>query len=99
MDKLRSEEKEIYETGKAKAEKGLTGVQMAIKVLKDYYSKDAGHDASSGAASGIIALLEDTESKMTAYVADLKSDEETAAAEYDAMTNENSIDKTTKEKD
>jgi len=99
MDKLRAEEKAIFEDSSGEAEKGLTGVQMAIKVLKDYYSQDAAHDASTGAASGIIGLLEETESQMTAYLADLKSDEESAAAEYDAMTKENEIDKTTKEKD
>jgi len=99
MDKLRAEEREVFEASRDKAEKGLAGVQMAIKVLKEYYAKDAAHDASTGAASGIIGLLEDIESKMTTYLADCKSDEETAVAEHDTMTKENDIDKTTKEKD
>jgi hypothetical protein len=100
MDKLRAEEKASYEATKATGDKGLKGCQLAIKVLKDYYSQDgAGSSDSSGAAAGIIGLLEQTESDMSAWLADLTSDEESAAAEYTAMTQENEIDKTAKEKD
>merc|ERR1719215_972903 len=96
MDKMRSTEKATYEETKAKGDKGLNGCQMAIKVLKDYYAKG---DSPSSAADSIIALLEHAESKMTAWLADLTSDEETAAAEYKSMTEENEIDKATKEAD
>mmetsp|Transcript_91920 Transcript_91920/g.238197 ORF Transcript_91920/g.238197 Transcript_91920/m.238197 type:complete len:276 (-) Transcript_91920:108-935(-) len=101
LDRLRAKEKDIFEANKAKAEKGLAGTQMAIKVLKDYFSKHAsGEDASEGAASSsIISLLEDIESKMNAHLSDLISDEETAVAEYNKITKENSVDKATKDQD
>jgi len=95
LDRMRGKEKEVFEATKAKTEKGLDGVQAAIKVLKDYYA----NDESSGAANGIISILEDIESKMTAYLADLTSDEETAVAEYVSMSKENGVDRATKEKD
>merc|ERR1719326_1206567 len=38
MDKLRKEQKAIYDAEKAEVEKGLDGIKLALKVLKDYYS-------------------------------------------------------------
>jgi len=96
LDRLRAKEKEVFEASKAKLEKGITGIQTAIKTLKDFYSKD---DSGSAASSSIISLLEDTESKMNANLSDLVSDEETAVAEYNKITKENSVDKATKDQD
>ena len=42
---------------------GIDGVQKALKVLRDYYSKPAGdHDTASGGGATIIGLLEVCES-------------------------------------
>merc|ERR1719160_1951108 len=38
MDKIRKEEHAAYKETKADLEKGLQGVRMALKLLKDYYS-------------------------------------------------------------
>merc|ERR1719326_2210779 len=63
MDKIRAEEKAVFEANKAETEKGLNGVKLALKVLNEYYSKDAAHgSAGGGASSGIIGLLEVCES-------------------------------------
>merc|ERR1719378_611922 len=43
MDKLREEENAVYVESKAELEKGLNGIKLALKVLRDYYSKDAAH--------------------------------------------------------
>merc|ERR1719446_1723252 len=51
MDKLRAEEKAAYDKNRPEMEQGLKGVKMAIKVLQDYYAKDAAHDAAEGAGS------------------------------------------------
>jgi len=97
MDKLRQEEKDTYTAGRAEQMKGLDGVRLAIKLLKDYYSSDAAHDAATGAATGIIGLLEVIESDFTKAIASMDSQEEAAAAEYETMTKENQIDQTAKE--
>merc|ERR1719373_51426 len=99
MDKLRQEEKDAYTSNKVEQEKGLAGVKLALKVLKEYYASDAAHDAATGAAGGIISLLEVVESDMTKMLAALVAEEEAAVAEYDQMSKENEIEKTTKEQD
>merc|ERR1719352_936365 len=75
-DKIRAEEKAAWESASADFSSGLEGVGMALQVLRDYYAekeesllqtgahthakaKDA---KSSGAASGIIGMLEVVES-------------------------------------
>merc|ERR1719310_2722490 len=37
MDRIRAEEKSVYDTAKAELEAGISGVQKALTVLKDYY--------------------------------------------------------------
>merc|ERR1712178_660006 len=39
MDKVREEEKAIYEKNKPEMEQGLKGVKLALKILNDYYAK------------------------------------------------------------
>jgi len=96
MDQLRREEKEEYVASKAEQEKGLEGIKLALNLLKEYYASDAAHTAAVGAASGIVGLLETIESDMTKTLAALIADEETAAAEYDHMSKENEIERTSK---
>jgi len=98
MDKLRGEQKTTYEADKAELEKGIAGVQAALKVLNEYYAQDdKAHDSAEGAASGIIALLEVVEADFTKTLAQINADEEAAAATYVATTKENEIDRTTKD--
>merc|ERR1719408_131217 len=80
--------------------KGVEGVQLALKVLRDYYSSDANsHGAADGAAQGIIGLLEVCESDFSKGLAEMIATEEAAASEYDKETKENEITKATKEQD
>merc|ERR1711920_152533 len=100
MDKLRGEEKTAFGESKAELEKGITGVQTALKVLNDYYASEGkAHDAADGSASGIIGLLEVVEADFSKNLAQITADEETAIAEYDAVSKENEIEKTSKEQD
>merc|ERR1740138_1648045 len=41
MDSIRAEEKSAFDTAKAELELGITGVQKALGVLKDYYQGSA----------------------------------------------------------
>merc|ERR1719253_1201199 len=99
MDKLRAEEKAAYDKNSAEMEKGIKGVQLALKVLNDYYAKDAAHSSADGAGSGIIGLLEVCESDFSKGLAEMVAAEETAANEYDKTSKENAITKATKEQD
>jgi DNA repair exonuclease SbcCD ATPase subunit len=99
MDKIRAEEKAVFEANSAETEKGLNGVKLALKVLNEYYSKDAAHGSAGGASSGIIGLLEVCESDFSKALTEMTTAEQTAQQEYDAQTKENEITKATKEQD
>merc|ERR1719506_373388 len=100
MDKVRAEEKAIYEKNKPELEQGLKGVKLALKILNDYYAKaDKSHSSSEGAGSGIIGMLEVIESDFTKSITEMVAAEQTAASTYETETNENAIEKTTKEQD
>merc|ERR1711957_708743 len=59
MDKIRSDEKAVYEKNKPEMDAGLKGVKLALKILNDYYAKaDKAHSSADGAGSGIIGMLE-----------------------------------------
>jgi len=99
MDKIRLEEKEEYTKAKADMEAGIKGVQLALKVLRDYYAKDKAHAADEGGGAGIIGLLEVVESDFSKGLIEMTSTEEAAQAAYDQETKENEIEKATKEQD
>merc|ERR1719440_2680022 len=99
-DKLRAEEKSAYEVNSAEMEKGIKGVQLALKVLNEYYASEGkAHGAADGAGDGIIGLLEVIESDFTKGLAEMTAAEQTAAADYDQLTKENEISKATKDQD
>merc|ERR1712039_799669 len=100
MDKIRQEEKATFTASEAETSKGLDGIKLALKVLRDYYAKgDASHSSSDGAAGGILSLLEVCESDFSKSLAEMRATEESSAAEYDKQTKENAILKQTKEQD
>jgi chromosome segregation ATPase len=100
MDKIRGEEKAVYEKNRPEMEQGLKGVKLALKILNDYYAKaDKSHDSSSGGASGIVGMLEVVESDFTKGLTEMIAAEEAAVAAYESETKDNEIEKATKEKD
>merc|ERR1719195_225171 len=80
-------------------EAGIKGVQLALKVLRDYYAKDKAHAADEGGGAGIIGLLEVVESDFSKGLLEMTSTEEDSQATYDQETKDNEIEKTTKEQD
>jgi chromosome segregation ATPase len=114
-DKIRQEENAAYKETKADLEKGLEGVRMALKVLKDYYSAgetaafmqgETGqpavpetHEKSSGAGSSIIGMLEVIESDFAKNLSEATTEEDSAAFDYEKGTQENKVSKTMKEQD
>jgi chromosome segregation ATPase len=112
IDKIYAEEKETFKVTKADLEQGLEGVRMALKVLKDYYAAggaallqgkqpaDPGtHSKSSGAASGIIGMLEVVESDFSKNLAAAISEHETADVEYEKVSMQNRVSKAIAEQD
>merc|ERR1719217_1327914 len=99
-DKLRAEEKGAFDVNSAEMEKGVKGVQLALKVLNDYYSKEGkSHGAAQGAGEGIIGLLEVVEADFSKGLAEMKATEQSAASEYDKLSKANEIEKATKSQD
>jgi hypothetical protein len=89
---LRTEEKATFEKNSAEMKQGIEGVQMALKVLKEYYaSSDKDHVAAEGAGAGIIGLLEVCESDFTKGLNEMTAQEESAAADYDSYSKEDEI--------
>jgi chromosome segregation ATPase len=99
-DKIRAEEKAAYDANSAEMEKGIKGVQLALKVLNEYYAKEGqAHGAAQGAGEGIIGLLEVVESDFSKGLAEMNAVESSAAAEYDQLSKANEIEKATKSQD
>jgi len=109
-DALRREETNAYNKAKTDLEQGLSGVRMALKVLRDYYANDGSslmqqpaapttHQASSGAGGSILGMLEVVESDMGKALANENMNEEASATAYEKLSMENRVSKATKESD
>merc|ERR1719157_249468 len=98
-DRLRAEEKSAFDTNSAEMDKGVKGVQLALKVLREYYAKDAAHSSADGAGAGIIGLLEVVESDFSKGLAEMRAAEGSAVSEYEKLSAANAIEKATKEQD
>merc|ERR550537_1120722 len=100
MDKLRAEQKTVFDANSAEMKKGIKGVQLALKVLNEYYAKaDKSHGSADGAGSGIIGLLEVCESDFTKGLTEMTAEEQTAAADYEAYVKEDEIATVQKQQD
>merc|ERR1712113_648977 len=77
----------------------LTGIKLALKILNDYYAKDHSHTAAEGASSGIIGLLEVCEADFSKNLAQITTDEDLAASEYEQVSKDNEIERTAKTQD
>merc|ERR550514_273253 len=100
MDAIRQEEHDEFVANKKEMEEGLDGVQLALKVLREYYASDGdAHGKASGSGGGIIGMLEVIESDFSRSLAEANASEDTAASEHDRISKENAITKATKEQD
>mmetsp|Transcript_62236 Transcript_62236/g.166742 ORF Transcript_62236/g.166742 Transcript_62236/m.166742 type:complete len:676 (-) Transcript_62236:26-2053(-) len=97
---VRQEQKAEYEVVAKDYQDGLEGVQMALKVLRDYYGQSfaqmaqpetSTHSKSGDAASSIIGILEVAESDFGKLLAEATESEQSAAAEYEELTEDNKV--------
>merc|ERR1719436_80783 len=99
-DKWYQEYTETFTSNKADMEAGIEGVQIALKILRDYYAKaDKSHVAAEGAGAGIIGLLEVAESDFSKGLAGMETDMANQKAAYESTTKENEITTTAKNQD
>merc|ERR1719446_1336827 len=114
MDSIRSEQHADYTKAKADLELGLSGVGKALDVLRDYYggasliqddafmqqpAKPEKHSQKTGAGQSIIGILEVCESDFSDNLAKEEMAESDAVSEYEKITQENKVAKTTKDQD
>lgn len=100
MGKIRGDEKQLFGTSSAETKEALDGVQVALKILNDYYSNnEKAHTAADGSSTGIIGLLEVCESDFSKSLAVMTATEDNAAATYDAQSKANAILRTLKNQD
>lgn len=108
MDRIRKEENAAYLEAKADLEQGITGVQGALEVLREYYGGAAllqqpapptTHKAEGSAGGSIINILEVCESDFSKNLAAVEMEESEAQTTYDARTQENKVTKKMKDSD
>merc|ERR1740121_2150740 len=97
MDNVRSSEKANFDAAKTDLEAGIKGVQVGAKILKEYYGS-SGSD-NKGAVNSILGFLEVIESDFTKALAERSAAEDSAQAEYEKMTQQNQVTRTSKEQD
>merc|ERR1719161_72733 len=101
-DEIRAAEAAAWADAKADYESGVEGVGMALQVLRDYYAEkeealiQEKHVKATGAATGIIGMLEVIESDFTKSLADGTAAEAMAVEAYEKLTMDNKIATTEK---
>merc|ERR1719473_667891 len=101
-DAMRAQEAAAWAEAKADYESGVEGVGMALQVLRDYYAEkeeafvQTTHDKATGAASGIIGMLEVVESDFSKNLAEGSAAEDAAVEAYEKLTQDNKIATTEK---
>jgi len=100
---MRQAEAAAWKDAKADLESGVEGVGMALQVLRDYYAEkeepalvQTAHDKATGAASGIIGMLEVVESDFSKSLAEGSAAEAMAQEAYEKLTQDNEIATTEK---
>merc|ERR1719401_1258047 len=84
---------------KADMESGIEGVKLALKILREYYAKDASHVSAEGMGGGIIGLLEVVESDFTKGLAEMSANYANQKAAYEETSKENEITTAAKNQD
>merc|ERR1719356_641448 len=97
MDKVRASEKANFDADKPELEAGIKGVQAGAKILREYYGS-SGSD-NKGAVNSILGFLEVIESDFSKALAQRSAAEDSAQAEYEKMTQQNQVTRTSKEQD
>lgn len=93
MDTIRRKEHAEFLEEKDQLEQGQKGIQVAVRVLKDYYGKGDQHRQDAVSIESIFRHLELIESDFSKGLAGIIANEEAAATHYDTETTENEREK------
>mmetsp|Transcript_36947 Transcript_36947/g.80763 ORF Transcript_36947/g.80763 Transcript_36947/m.80763 type:complete len:664 (+) Transcript_36947:72-2063(+) len=93
MTELRSQEHATFVTAEKDYSDGVEGVQMALKVIRDYYAQGEGKTGDGGS---VISMLEVAESDFSKMLTEVRETEETAESEYEKLMEEHKLESTTK---
>jgi len=100
MNDVRAEQHDGYSTAKAELEKDIRGVREAVRLLRGYYSAD---DTKSGKQTGdferVMGSLEDVETDLEKYLAEIETREDTAVDDYSKLSMENKMSRNAYEKE
>jgi len=104
MTEIRQAEHAAFVQAEKDYSDGVEGVQMALKVLRDYYAEGSfiqapatsTHSKSSSAGGSIISILEVAESDFSKMLTEAREAEAEAQEKYDTMMEENKLESTTK---
>jgi len=115
MDAIRSEEHAAFLQLRVDLQQGLDGVRKAMQILREYYASPtedttaaellqqptlpAAHEKASGAATGLIGMLEVIESDFGKGLAQAEMEEDDANSQYEKTSMENRVTKAMKEQD
>jgi len=108
MEEIRVEQKATYKEAKKDYEDGIEGLDMALKILRDYYGSGESliqqpavsvHSKATGEGQGIIAMLEVAMSDFSKMLADITVEEESAVREYEKIKQELLVKKAIMEAD
>eukprot|EP00811_Abedinium_folium_P006233 NODE_15738_length_1033_cov_4.792494.p2 GENE.NODE_15738_length_1033_cov_4.792494~~NODE_15738_length_1033_cov_4.792494.p2 ORF type:complete len:332 (+),score=154.11 NODE_15738_length_1033_cov_4.792494:49-996(+) len=101
MEATRKEAHELYVKSTAEMKQGIAAVQMALKVIRNYYggAANAAHNAATGAGSSLIGIMEVVESDMAKTLAVMATSEQEAAAQFVKDKHENKLAHTNMEQD
>jgi len=91
---IRRKESAIFKKTAPELDQGLEGVKLALKTLRDYYGEQG-----TGAATGIIGMLEVVDSDFTKNLAEIRVAESTAAEDFEKEEKEMKLEKTRKQQD
>jgi len=92
--------RDFYESGGSLLqENGQSDLGDKFEAIMQQPAKPVTHSASSGAGGSIIDMLEVIESDFSKNLAQIEEEEAAAQTDYDKITQENKVTKTTKEQD
>jgi len=102
MDEIRAKQKSLYEEETEELQRALQGTQAALRVLRDYYSRDddGGEDSTSqgGSSAGVMGLLEVMEGDFSKSLSEIEAEEGAAQASYEEESRDNAIAEAAKQK-
>eukprot|EP00439_Symbiodinium_sp_Y106_P000842 s905_g1.t1 len=87
LDKVRQEEKVLFEKAHKDTQEGLEGLRVALQVLRTFYAKIGG----TGRSGHAVSTLEFAASEMRKRAVELEARESQAASEYTRITTDNGV--------